>query len=49
MGSEMCIRDSMEIEGESREAIEGVIRALSIDPKKVSTLSIRELQKLKNK
>lgn len=39
----------MEIEGESREAIEGVIRALSIDPAQVSTLSIRELQKLKNK
>ena len=39
----------MEIEGENREAIEEVIRALSIDPKQVSTLSIRELQKLKNK
>lgn len=39
----------MEIEGESREAIEEVIRALSIDPKQVSTLSIRELQKLKKK
>lgn len=39
----------MEIEGESREAIEEVIRALSIDPQQVSTLSIRELQNLKNK
>lgn len=39
----------MEIEGENREAIEEVIRDLSIDHEQVSTLSIRELQKLKNK